>query len=234
VIGRGRCRNHQLARCTGHARCDGIIPVCAARRGLACGRPTAATVYLCLCKRQRQQSNNCSRYRLPGTQNGGIIKHCAAPDLPFGRPFTVSALCCHCSPAPHPACLLLPSRPPPDARRPHPRRRPRRPLLATSRRCRSRSPVSSSRAPACRPISASRPRPAFPALPPSPYGRRPPPCNHRSSSLLATMCLKVVHKYGCGHEHVATAPCATSKTSACGVNNVKTVKHEEKCETCDH
>jgi hypothetical protein len=106
VIGRGRCRNHQLARCTGHARCDGIIPVCAARRGLACGRPTAATVYLCLCKRQRQQSNNCSRYRLPGTQNGGIIKHCAAPDLPFGRPFTVSALCCHCSPAPHPARIL--------------------------------------------------------------------------------------------------------------------------------
>ncbi|KAH4208409.1 hypothetical protein HBI95_090270 [Parastagonospora nodorum] len=44
------------------------------------------------------------------------------------------------------------------------------------------------------------------------------------------MCLKVVHKYGCGHETAATAPCATSRTSPCGVNNVKTVKHEEKCE----
>ncbi|EAT78373.1 hypothetical protein SNOG_14136 [Parastagonospora nodorum SN15] len=42
------------------------------------------------------------------------------------------------------------------------------------------------------------------------------------------MCLKVVHKYGCGHETAATAPCATSRTSPCGVNNVKTVKHEEK------
>jgi hypothetical protein len=47
------------------------------------------------------------------------------------------------------------------------------------------------------------------------------------------MCLKVVHKYGCGHETAATAPCATSRTSPCGVNNVKTVKHEEKCEQCD-
>jgi hypothetical protein len=162
VIGRGRCRNHQLARCTGHARCDGIIPVRAARRGLACGRPTAATVYLCLCKRQRQQSNNCSRYRLPGTQNGGIIKHCAAPDLPFGRPFTASALCCHCSPAPHPACLLLPSRPPPDARRPHPRRRPRRPLWP--RPAAVAAGVLSRRAELPRAGQSARPGPAPPSL----------------------------------------------------------------------
>jgi hypothetical protein len=54
------------------------------------------------------------------------------------------------------------------------------------------------------------------------------------SPVCADMCLKVVHKYGCGHETVATAPCATSRTAPCGVNNVKTVKHEEKCEQCDH
>jgi hypothetical protein len=158
VIGRGGCRNHQQARCTVHARCDGGSQRVPDGRGLASRKANGCDLYLCLCKRQRQQSNTSSRYRLPGTQHGGIIKHCAAPDLPFGRPFT-----------------------------------------------------------------------AFCPLPPA-----PPPCNHLSSPLPANMCLKVVHKYGCGHEQVATAPCATSKTSACGVNNVKTVKHEEKCETCDH
>lgn len=51
-------------------------------------------------------------------------------------------------------------------------------------------------------------------------------CNH-------DMCTKVVHKYGCGHVFEAKAPCATSRTAPCGVCNVKTVKHDEKCETCD-
>jgi hypothetical protein len=68
-------------------------------------------------------------------------------------------------------------------------------------------------------------------LPPRSDGRRSPPCNPLPPT---NMCLKVVHKYGCGHETSATASCATSRTSACGVNNVKTIKHEEKCEQCDH
>ncbi|KAL6706414.1 hypothetical protein ACN47E_005520 [Coniothyrium glycines] len=48
------------------------------------------------------------------------------------------------------------------------------------------------------------------------------------------MCTKVVHKYGCGHTIEAKAACATSRTTPCGVCNVKTVKHDEKCEDCDH
>jgi hypothetical protein len=47
------------------------------------------------------------------------------------------------------------------------------------------------------------------------------------------MCIKVVHKYGCGHEEVEKATCAKSRTASCGVNTVKTVKHEEKCDSCD-
>jgi hypothetical protein len=66
------------------------------------------------------------------------------------------------------------------------------------------------------------------ALPP-PYDRafpvRLPPPN---------MCTKVVHKYGCGHEIAEKAPCATSRTAPCGVCNTKTVKHDEKCDRCDH
>jgi hypothetical protein len=104
VIGRGGCRNHQQARCTVHARCDGGSQRVPDGRGLASRKANGCDLYLCLCKRQRQQSNTSSRYRLPGTQHGGIIKHCAAPDLPFGRPFT--------------AFCPLPPAPPPAARRP--------------------------------------------------------------------------------------------------------------------
>ncbi|KAH7080148.1 hypothetical protein BKA63DRAFT_487941 [Paraphoma chrysanthemicola] len=42
------------------------------------------------------------------------------------------------------------------------------------------------------------------------------------------MCIKVVHKYGCGHEEVEKAECAKSRSARCGVETVKTVKHEEK------
>ncbi|KAH5032194.1 hypothetical protein HBH76_163270 [Parastagonospora nodorum] len=47
------------------------------------------------------------------------------------------------------------------------------------------------------------------------------------------MCLRVTHKYGCGHEVSANAPCATSRSQPCGVQNDKTVKHEGLCEPCD-
>ncbi|XPS79870.1 hypothetical protein M3J09_011840 [Ascochyta lentis] len=47
------------------------------------------------------------------------------------------------------------------------------------------------------------------------------------------MCTKVVHTYGCGHSTTDRAPCAASRSANCGVSNVKTVKHEEKCDSCD-
>lgn len=47
------------------------------------------------------------------------------------------------------------------------------------------------------------------------------------------MCLRVTRKYGCGHETSGKAPCATSRIGPCSVNNAKTVKHEELCDTCD-
>lgn len=48
------------------------------------------------------------------------------------------------------------------------------------------------------------------------------------------MCTKVVHRYSCGHETADKAPCAKSKTTICGVNNVKVVKVDDKCDRCDH
>jgi hypothetical protein len=48
------------------------------------------------------------------------------------------------------------------------------------------------------------------------------------------MCLKITHKFCCGHETWATAPCATSRSQSCGVNNVKRLKHDEACAKCDH
>jgi hypothetical protein len=69
--------------------------------------------------------------------------------------------------------------------------------------------------------------------------RQAPPAVQPATALAYTpvsaniMCVKVVHKYGCGHEHVEKATCATSRTTNCNVNNVKTVKHDEKCDSCD-
>lgn len=55
-----------------------------------------------------------------------------------------------------------------------------------------------------------------------------------ASLAFASMCTKVVHTYSCGHEVTEKAPCATSRTASCGVCNTKTVKHDEKCDSCDH
>ncbi|KAF2196673.1 hypothetical protein GQ43DRAFT_382736 [Delitschia confertaspora ATCC 74209] len=50
------------------------------------------------------------------------------------------------------------------------------------------------------------------------------------------MCTKVIHQYSCGHQVVEKAPCATSRGApgTCGVLNTKNVKHDEKCDRCDH
>jgi hypothetical protein len=193
VIGRGGCRNHQQARCTVHARCDGGSQRVPDGRGLASRKANGCDLYLCLCKRQRQQSNTSSRYRLPGTQHGGIIKHCAAPDLPFGRPFTAF---CPLPPAPPPAArpevhvpglpsalaAVLPSaRRLPPAALPCPARAVSAPSAPTLPPRARRHRPAVVRRPVCvlscscarRPISASTPHPAFLAHPRRPYRRRP-------------------------------------------------------------
>ncbi|KAF2453492.1 hypothetical protein BDY21DRAFT_293059 [Lineolata rhizophorae] len=47
------------------------------------------------------------------------------------------------------------------------------------------------------------------------------------------MCTRIVHTYSCGHQTVDKAPCAKSKSATCGVLNTKTVKHDERCDSCD-
>lgn len=86
------------------------------------------------------------------------------------------------------------------------------------------SPPTASVAPAS-PRRRPRPAPIAPAAAP------PPPHSQAHS---ANMCTKVVHTYGCGHQHAEKAPCATSRGADCRTLNVKTVKHDEKCESCDH
>ena len=44
------------------------------------------------------------------------------------------------------------------------------------------------------------------------------------------MCTKVIHKYGCGHQLVDTAPCAGLRSGACKGVNEKVVSHTEKCD----
>lgn len=48
------------------------------------------------------------------------------------------------------------------------------------------------------------------------------------------MCQKFVHTYSCGHQMVQKAECATSRSTNCGVLQVKNIKHDEKCDSCDH
>ncbi|OCL07643.1 hypothetical protein AOQ84DRAFT_294691 [Glonium stellatum] len=49
------------------------------------------------------------------------------------------------------------------------------------------------------------------------------------------MCTKVIQQYSCGHQVVGKAPCATSRGgSPCGVLKTTVVKHDEKCDSCDH
>ena len=44
------------------------------------------------------------------------------------------------------------------------------------------------------------------------------------------MCTKFVHKYGCGHQLVETAPCANKRAGACKGVTEKVVPHVEKCD----
>jgi hypothetical protein len=48
------------------------------------------------------------------------------------------------------------------------------------------------------------------------------------------MCTRIHHTYACGHVVSEKAPCAASRSTNCGENKVKNVKHDEKCDRCDH
>jgi len=48
------------------------------------------------------------------------------------------------------------------------------------------------------------------------------------------MCMKIVRTYSCGHQLVEKAECATSRSTNCGKLEVKSIKHDEKCDSCDH
>lgn len=48
------------------------------------------------------------------------------------------------------------------------------------------------------------------------------------------MCNTFLHSFLCLHVLRETAPCATSKTAPCGVEKVKQVKHNDKCDRCHH
>jgi len=50
------------------------------------------------------------------------------------------------------------------------------------------------------------------------------------TSPASKMCTKVVHKYGCGHQLVETAPCANKRAGACRGITEKIVNHTEKCD----
>lgn len=54
-----------------------------------------------------------------------------------------------------------------------------------------------------------------------------------TSKISRTMCTQVIHNYGCGHQIIEKAPCATSKTTECGVLNTKNVDHSGNCDKCD-
>lgn len=47
------------------------------------------------------------------------------------------------------------------------------------------------------------------------------------------MCTTIVHSYGCGHKITEKAPCAASRSAACGVSNTKNISHGGNCDKCD-
>ncbi|OCK85518.1 hypothetical protein K432DRAFT_26667, partial [Lepidopterella palustris CBS 459.81] len=73
------------------------------------------------------------------------------------------------------------------------------------------------------PLATYRQRVRQPASTPQPH-----------NPTASDMCTKVINQYSCGHQVVEKAPCATSRSAVCGVLNTKTIKHEDKCERCDH
>ncbi|CAI6339447.1 unnamed protein product [Periconia digitata] len=48
------------------------------------------------------------------------------------------------------------------------------------------------------------------------------------------MCNTFVHTYQCGHTIREKAPCAPSRAGPCGVDKTTKVKHDSKCDSCDH
>jgi len=48
---------------------------------------------------------------------------------------------------------------------------------------------------------------------------------------LPIMCVKVEHKYSCGHSETQKAPCADSKAGGCKGESKRTVQHAGKCPT---
>ncbi|KAF2808397.1 uncharacterized protein BDZ99DRAFT_521952 [Mytilinidion resinicola] len=101
-------------------------------------------------------------------------------------------------------------------------------VVASSQRCSSLQPTG-------RQLSSTQL-----ALPPYLGTLRPPPrldvrrLDPRRPSQPAAMCQKFVHTFSCGHQMVQKAECATSRSTNCGVLQVKNIKHDEKCDSCDH
>lgn len=180
--------------------------------------------------RRRCRTRCCKRYFinfprspiLPGLPQYVSIRP-AAPPPARGSPSPCLPRSRNCSQARSPSILL---NSPQDSSPPSPSPAPvqqlpatRRPVFArhscgtTISALQSRNPKKSSKLPH---HTTSKPPAADVAAPAPP-----------------TMCTRVIHTYGCGHQVVEKAPCATSRSANCGVLNTKNVKHEEKCDNCD-
>ena len=49
---------------------------------------------------------------------------------------------------------------------------------------------------------------------------------------LPNMCVRVQHKYGCGHSEIQKAPCADSKAGGCKGETSRVVQHSGNCPRC--
>lgn len=48
------------------------------------------------------------------------------------------------------------------------------------------------------------------------------------------MCMKIIHKYTCGHEIIQRASCAKSRHSGpCKTLTIKQVDYPDECDDCD-
>ncbi|KAJ6191903.1 hypothetical protein J3E72DRAFT_273945 [Bipolaris maydis] len=144
------------------------------------------------------------------------------------RPWSCCCCCCCAAVAPAACCssslLVVRASSLPSSCAPHCRLRLKLPQQPSAPSNTSPPPLANQH--------LSAPTPTFPALaarrlafPPTPFaGRRLPPAVRprlpRSYST-ANMCTKVVHKYGAATRLREKAPCATSRTSPCGVEQYK-------------
>lgn len=179
--------------------------------------------------RRRCRTRCCKRYFinfprrpiLPGLPQYASIRP-GAPPPARGSPSPCLPRSRNCPQARSPSILLNPPKTPPRPR-PRPRQRSNCPprvvlhLLAIPKRDYFRPPARPPRRAPSSPTTTTHP----PTIPPA------------AAAADATMCTRVIHNYGCGHQVVEKAPCATSRRAACGELKTKTVKHEEKCDKCD-